>query len=148
MSFLIDPALLYSSGRTYGQLTRSTPHAKRDAAFGAATMTVFWGVSIPLYLDQRWTRPIWRACRARSGRDWMLNSGVTRLDARRAGGAIHAVSAGNLRDLPLLAVARHPRRTPVAAQADAGAPRHASSSSSASGRFARPKPTRTWPGSS
>ena len=82
MSFLIDPALLYSSGRTYGQLTRSTPHAKRDAAFGAATMALFWGVSIPLYLDQRWTRPIWRACRARSGRDWMLNSGVTRLDAQ------------------------------------------------------------------
>ena len=93
MSFLIDPALLYSSGRAYGQLTRSTPHAKRDAAFGAATMAVFWGVSIPLYLDHRWTRPIWRACRARSGRDWMLNSGVTRLDARGAGAATHAVAA-------------------------------------------------------
>ncbi len=56
-------------------------------------MAVFWGVSIPLYLDHRWTRPIWRACRARSGRDWMLNSGVTRLDARGAGAATHAVAA-------------------------------------------------------
>ena len=39
-------------------------------------MAVFWGVSIPLYLNRRWTRPLWRACRARSGRDWMINSGV------------------------------------------------------------------------
>jgi hypothetical protein len=55
-------------------------------------MAVFWGVSIPLYLDRRWTRPIWRACRARSGRDWMLNSGVTRLDWQRPGAATHIVA--------------------------------------------------------
>ncbi len=148
MSFLIDPALLYSSGRTYGQLTRSTPHAKRDAAFGAATMALFWGVSIPLYLDQRWTRPIWRACRARSGSrlDAQLGRDATRCAPR--GSATHAISARDLRDLPVLAVARCPRRPSVAAQPDAGAPRHASSSSSASGRLARPKPTRTWTGSS
>ncbi len=100
MSFLIDPALLYSSGRAYGQATRSTTRGRRDAAFGAATMALFWGVSIPLYLDQRWTRPIWRACRARSGRDWMLNSGVTRLDPRRAGTATHAVAAGMFATYP------------------------------------------------
>ncbi len=105
MSFLIDPALLYTHGRSYGQLTRSAPDRKRDAAFGAATMAVFWGVSVPLYLDQRWTRPIWQACRARSGRDWMLNSGVTRLDWQGAGAATHMVAAGTLRHLPVLALA-------------------------------------------
>ena len=111
-------------------------------------MAVFWGVSVPLYLDQPWTRPIWRACRARSGRDWMLNSGVTRLDAAAAGAATHAIAAAIFADVPLLAVARNPDGSGIAAQADAGAPRHASSSASASGRLARPKPTRTWPGSS
>ena len=100
MSFLIDPALLYSSGRAYGQMTRSTPRGRRDAAVSAATMALFWGVSIPLYLDQRWTRPIWRACRAGSGRDWMLNSGVTRLDPRRAGTVTHTIAAGMFATYP------------------------------------------------
>ncbi|HUB04533.1 MAG TPA: hypothetical protein VMA76_05665 [Solirubrobacteraceae bacterium] len=95
MSFLIDPALLYANGRVYGELTRTTTRDRtRDAAFAAATMAVFWGVSIPLYLDRRWTRPIWRACRARSGRDWMLNSGVTRIDWRNVGATTHTVAAG------------------------------------------------------
>ena len=137
MSFLIDPALLYTHGRSYGQLTRSAPDRKRDAAFGAATMAVFWGVSVPLYLDQRWTRPIWQACRARSGRDWMLNSGVTRLDWQGAGAATHMVAAGIFATYPywLWRGVRAGRRA-------------VSSDSSASGMLARPNPTRTWAGSS
>ncbi len=51
------------------------------------------GVSIPLYLNRRWTTPIWRACRARSGRDWMLNSGVLGIDAEQASPATHATCA-------------------------------------------------------
>ena len=52
-------------------------------------MAVFWGVSVSLYLNRPWTRWIWRLCRARDGRDWMLNSGVLRIDqrARRPGHA-------------------------------------------------------------
>jgi len=62
-------------------------------------MTVFWGVSALLYLNRGWTRPIWRACLATSGRDWMLNSGVLGLDAERgrsdqpSGGACPASSS-------------------------------------------------------
>ncbi len=94
MSFLIDPPWLYANGRAYGQLTRSEePDYKRDALFVAGTMALFWGVSVALYLDKPWTRPIWRLCRASSGRDWMLNSGVLRLDARRARTPTHVVSA-------------------------------------------------------
>jgi hypothetical protein len=133
MSFLIDPALLYANGHTYGQLTRSsTPDRMRDAAFATATVAVFWGVSIPLYLDQRWTRPIWRACRARSGRDWMLNSGVTRLDWRGAGTATHVVAAGMFATYPywLWRGLRAGRRD-------------SSSNASASSMLARPNPTRT-----
>jgi hypothetical protein len=92
MSFLIDPPWLYANGRTYGQRTREQPDSSRDALFVAGTMAVFWGVSVALYLDKPWTRPIWRLCRASSGRDWMLNSGVLRLDARRAGTGTHLIS--------------------------------------------------------
>ena len=89
MSFLIDAPWLYANGRA---LAATAPES-RAPALGAATIAVFWGVSIPLYLNRPWTRPLWRACRARSGRDWMLNSGVLRLEHERAGTATHAVSA-------------------------------------------------------
>lgn len=102
MSFLIDPALLYSGGRTYARLTREAePSAARDAAVGVAYMAVFWGVSIGLYLDQGWTKPVWKMCRAASGRDWMLNSGVLKLDWRKAGERTHLVSAAIFATYPL-----------------------------------------------
>ena len=68
---------------------------------GVATMAVFWGVSIPLYLDHEWTRAVWRACRAQSVRDWMLNSGVFRFDHRRPPQCTHRVSAAIFATYPL-----------------------------------------------
>jgi hypothetical protein len=89
VSFLIDPPWLYANGRLLAQT--APPETQRPLA--AATLGVFLITSISLYLDSGWTRPIWRACRARSGRDWMLNSGVLRMDPERAGPRTHAVSA-------------------------------------------------------
>ena len=93
MSFLIDPPWLYANGRAYGRLTREAPEAKRDVLMGVATMALFWGVSVSLYQERRWTRPIWRACRASSGRDWMLNSGLLGLDCDQVSAATHAIAA-------------------------------------------------------
>jgi hypothetical protein len=87
MSFLIDPPWLYANGRV---LAQAPPKVRPPLA--AATLGAFLVTSVSLYLDRPWTRPIWRACRARSGRDWMLNSGVLRLDADRAGTPTHLVS--------------------------------------------------------
>ena len=98
MSFLIDPPWLYANGRAIGA---AAPDERTGKALAAATMGVFWGVSIPLYLNQRWTRPIWRLCRADSGRDWMLNSGVLSLDHRRPSRRTHAVSAAIFASYPL-----------------------------------------------
>ena len=89
MSFLIDPPWLYANGRAIAQAV--PPERQRPLAL--ATIGVFVVTSISLYLDRGWTRPIWRLCRARSGRDWMLNSGVLRMDPDRAGTPTHAVSA-------------------------------------------------------
>jgi membrane-associated phospholipid phosphatase len=71
------------------------------AAVGAATIATFWAVSISLYLNRSWTHPIARACRADNGRDWMLNSGVLKLDHRRAGPLTHAISAALFATYPL-----------------------------------------------
>jgi hypothetical protein len=98
MSFLIDPPLLYAGGRTYAEITDDE---RRDPLIGAAMMAVFWGVSVSLYLNRRWTEPIWKLCRARSGRDWMLNSGVLRLDPERPSRRTHAISAAIFATYPL-----------------------------------------------
>lgn len=91
MSFLIDPPWLYATGRAYGRLMpEKTPAAR---AVSRATLGVFLATSISLYLNRPWTRPISRACRAEDGRDWMLNSGVLRIDHRRVGSRAHALSA-------------------------------------------------------
>jgi len=88
MSFLIDGPWLYANGRVLAHAPR-----EQQGKLAAVTLGVFLGTSVSLYLDRRWTRPIWRMCRASSGRDWMLNSGVLRFDARRAGRRTHLVSA-------------------------------------------------------
>ncbi len=91
MSFLIDPPWLYATGRAYGRLMPERTPAAR--AVSGATAGVFLATSVSLYFNGPWTRRIWEACRAESGRDWMLNSGVFHLDHRRAGPRVHAVSA-------------------------------------------------------
>jgi hypothetical protein len=97
MSFLIDPPWLYANGRALAQVSEPP---KRDR-LAAATLGVFLVTSISLYLNSAWTRPIWRLCRARSGRDWMLNSGVLKLDPDRAGTPTHLVSGALFATYPL-----------------------------------------------
>jgi hypothetical protein len=101
MSFLIDPPWLYANGRAYAQLAPERAQGRTAAAAGAATIAAFWAVSVSLYLNRGWTDPIARACRAQSGRDWMLNSGVLDLEHRRPGPATHAVSAAIFATYPL-----------------------------------------------
>jgi hypothetical protein len=91
MSFLIDPPWLYATGRAYGRLMPERTPAAR--AVSRLTAGAFLATSISLYFDRPWTRRIWEACRAQTGRDWMLNSGVLRLDFRRAGRRTHLISA-------------------------------------------------------
>jgi len=113
MSFLIDPLLLYSGGCAYARATRDTdPSRARDVAAGAAFMAIFWGISVGLYLDQAWTGPVWRMCRAASGRDWMLNSGVFRLQWRKPSARTHAIAGAIFATYPmwLWLAMRHARR--------------------------------------
>jgi len=99
MSFLIDPPWLYATGRAYGKLMPNED-AKAKALQGA-TIGAFLATSISLYLQARWTKPIWKLCRAESGRDWMLNSGVFKVDWRKAGAGTHLLSAAFFLTYPL-----------------------------------------------
>jgi hypothetical protein len=91
MSFLIDPPWLYATGRAYGRLMPEPTPAARVVS--KTTLGVFLATSVSLYFNKRWTAPIWRACRAQDGRDWMLNSGVLSIDHRRVDRRTHAISA-------------------------------------------------------
>ena len=101
MSFLIDPPWLYANGRAYAALAPARAQGRTAAVAGAATIAAFWAVSVSLYLNRRWTKPIADACRAEDGRDWMLNSGILRFDHRTAGPATHAASAALFAGYPL-----------------------------------------------
>jgi hypothetical protein len=96
VSFLIDPPWLYANGRAYARLAPD-----HGAALGVATIAAFWAVSVSLYANRRWTRPIWRVCRAEDGRDWMLNSGVFGFEYRRPGPVTHATAAALFASYPL-----------------------------------------------
>ena len=103
-SFLLDPPMLFGSGWLAARLTRRLPAGHRRAArraLQAATLGVFWATSASLYLNREWTRWIWELCRAESGRDWMLNSGLFRFDHRNATPRTHAVAAAILATYPL-----------------------------------------------
>ena len=93
MSFLIDPPWLYANGEAYARMAPESAQGGVAEAAGVATIAAFWVTSISLYLNLPWTKPIWKACGARSGRDWMLNSGVFSFDHKRPGTRTHAVSA-------------------------------------------------------
>jgi hypothetical protein len=103
-SFLLDPPMLFASGFVAGRITRRLDPARRRRALAVlttGTMAGFWITSISLYLNREWTRWIWEMCRAESGRDWMLNSGVFHFDHRNVSPATHAVSAGILATYPV-----------------------------------------------
>jgi hypothetical protein len=101
VSFLIDPPWLYASGRAYAALAPEHAQGRTAAALGAATIGAFWAVSISLYANTRWTRSIWKRCRAQDGRDWMLNSGVFRFDHAKPSATTHAVSAALFASYPV-----------------------------------------------
>jgi hypothetical protein len=89
MSFLVDPPLLVASGVA---IERLVPDERAARAAERAVLATFFATSIGLYLEAPPTRWLWRLCRARSGRDWMLNSGVFHFDETRAGAGTHVLA--------------------------------------------------------
>ena len=90
MSFLIDPPVLFGAGAGIEGCIADRKKALMTEGVIAAGFII---TSISLYLDAKWTKPIWKACGAKSGRDWMLNSGIFNFDADRVSNKVHALAA-------------------------------------------------------
>jgi hypothetical protein len=97
MSLLADPPLLFSSGAAYA---RVAPERDPRPAL-AAVLALFWSVSVPLYANARWTRPVWRVLPYRDGRDFMVNFPGLRVDTRKAGPRMHVLAAAVFATYPL-----------------------------------------------
>jgi len=105
-SFLIDPPWLVSIGYLYAKVTgKLVGDAERRSRvrkyLDLATLGAFYATSISLYFNLEWTRWIWEMCRAESGRDWMINSGVFRFDHRNVSPRGHALAAAIFATYPL-----------------------------------------------
>lgn len=98
MSFLVDPPLLVASGAV---ISKVAPDDRAARAAEHAVLATFLVMSIGLYFEAPFTRWLWRLCRARSGRDWMINSGVFRFDETAAGPRTHAMAVAIFATYPM-----------------------------------------------
>lgn len=97
MSFLLDPPMLVACGAASTLL----PDDRSRRFVRRAVLATFVGTSVGLYLNAPVTRPLWELCRAESGRDWMLNSGITRLEHDAPPLPVHVAAAALFALYPL-----------------------------------------------
>ena len=104
-SFLIDPPWLVSLGFLYGKVTDKIADEEKKAKvrklLDISTIGIFYVTSISLYFNLEWTRWLWEMCKADSGRDWMINSGVFHFDHENVSPKGHAISAAIFAIYPL-----------------------------------------------
>lgn len=97
MSFLLDPGLLVASGAA---IERLVPEEHRCAT-EVATLAVFMGGSGALYANAPGLGLLWKPFGSKGGRDFMLNSGVFKVDTVHAGTGTHLVAAAIFATYPL-----------------------------------------------
>jgi hypothetical protein len=87
MSFLLDPPLLAVAGAATRLAVGDDPRATRIAR--GATLATFIGVSAALYANVDAVARRWPLLGARSGREFMLTSGLAEVDEAAIGTAQH-----------------------------------------------------------
>jgi hypothetical protein len=90
MSFVVDPPLLVASGAAIEALAGEDESTARRARTGVVAL--FAGVSLALYANLPGLGRIWRPFGSRSGREFMLTSGLARVDERRIAPSQHAAA--------------------------------------------------------
>jgi hypothetical protein len=98
MSFLIDGPLLLGTGAAIEKISGDEETAKK---LEQLTIVGFLATSISLYMNAPWTRWMADMCKAESGRDWMINSGVFKFEHEKVSGRTHLVSAAIFTTYPM-----------------------------------------------
>jgi hypothetical protein len=89
MSFLVDPPLLITAGAL---IERNSPNKLVADTLEKSTLAIFIGTSANLYLDKPHTKWMWKLMRAKSGRDWMINSDVFHFEYENPSVFTHMIS--------------------------------------------------------
>jgi hypothetical protein len=90
MSFAIDPPLLVASGAAIEAAVGEDEVPARRLRGGVVALFVL--VSMALYANAPGLGRLWRPFGSRSGREFMLTSGLARIDERRISGGRHAAA--------------------------------------------------------
>jgi len=90
MSFVIDPPLLVASGAAIEAVAGEDEVAARRLR--GATVGLFVGISLALYANAPGLAGIWRPFGSRSGREFMLTSGLAQVDERKIAPRQHAAA--------------------------------------------------------
>ncbi len=104
MSFMLDPPLLVAAGAA---VETAAPDRRAARVADAAILAVFLGFSTALYARAPGLGPLWKPFRARDGRDFMVNSGVTRLRTDPTPTALNVAAAAIFATYPLWLLAGH-----------------------------------------
>ena len=90
MSFVIDPPLLVASGAAIEAVSGRDEAAARRLRGGVVALFVL--VSLALYANLPGLGRLWRPFGSRSGREFMLTSGLAPIDERKITPARHAAA--------------------------------------------------------
>jgi len=88
MSFVIDPPLLVASGAAIEAVAGEDEATARRLRGGVVAL--FVAVSLALYANVPGLARLWRPFGSRSGREFMLTSGLVRVDEQRIAPVQHA----------------------------------------------------------
>lgn len=101
MSFLIDPPLLVASGAAIE--AASGEDERRARRLRTGLVALFVGVAAALYANVPGLERIWRPFGSRSGREFMLTSGLAEVDERKMSPRLHVAALSLFALYPLFA---------------------------------------------
>ena len=98
MSFIIDPPLLVATGAA---VEHAVADRKLARTLEVGTVATFIAVSLALYANAPGLRAIWAPFGARSGREFMLTSGLAEIDEHAMRASHHAAALSQFALYPL-----------------------------------------------
>jgi hypothetical protein len=98
LSFIIDPPLLVATGAA---VEHAVADRKLARALEVGTVATFIAVSLALYANAPGLRAIWAPFGARSGREFMLTSGLAEIDEHAMRARHHAAALSQFALYPL-----------------------------------------------
>jgi hypothetical protein len=93
MSFPVDPVLLFTDGELYARTLPESAQGGAAKVVGGLTVGATLAAGIGCYLDQKWSKPLWKPFGAKNGTDFMVAWPVAHGKRRRRSTRTDAIAA-------------------------------------------------------